>query len=117
MYHKRSDLRRRLRCRSRSSGLDLAHWPDEHIRRDAEPLVKTADHADRKATLSVQHLGDPGSRADDALEILATEALLLHPKLNRVDGIRRVHRMMFGLIGVDQRCEHIQAIALRRARC
>ena len=51
----------------------------------------------------------------NAFQILAGETLLLHSKLDRFNGIRGVHRIVFGLIGFDQRGENVQPIALWRA--
>jgi hypothetical protein len=80
-----------------------------------EPIVEAADHADRQAALAVQHLGDARAGADDWLESLPGESLLLHPKQDCFDGIGRVHRVMFGLVSVDERCQHVEAVALGRA--
>src|SRR5262249_2174362 len=44
------------------------------------------------------------------------ETLLLHAELDRLDGIGRIHRVMLRLIGIDEGCEHIQAVAVAGSR-
>ena len=72
--------------------------------------MQAADHADREAALAVQDLHNAGSRADERLETLSREALLLHADLDRLDRIRRVHGIVLGLIGVDQRRQDVEAV-------
>ena len=76
--------------------------------------MQPPDHAERKIALPIQHFGDTGARAKDRLEVAAREALLLHAKLDRLDGIRRIDRMMFALIGVDAGGEDVEPVALGR---
>jgi hypothetical protein len=77
--------------------------------------MQASDHANRQAALAVQNLRNARSRSDERFQVLTREALLLHAGLDRVDRIGRLHRIMLGLIGIDQRCEHIETVALRRA--
>jgi hypothetical protein len=77
--------------------------------------MQASDHANRQAALAVQNLRHARSRSDERFEVLAGEALLLHAELDRLDRIGRVHRIMLGLIGIDQRRQHIETVALRRA--
>ena len=76
--------------------------------------MKTADYGDRQGSprLSTSACG----AAEDALQVLAGEALLLHPEFDRLDPIRRIHRVVLVLIGVDQDSEYLEPIPFRRAR-
>src|SRR5947207_7418524 len=100
----------------RPSGRVFSARPNQYFCRDTEALVQTSDHSYRESSLSVQDLGDAGAGADDLLQVAPGEALLIHTEFDRLDGIRRVHRIVLSLIGVDKRCEHIQSVAVARSR-
>jgi hypothetical protein len=78
--------------------------------------VQTADHIDRQPSTAVEHFRDASAAAQDSLQVLACEGLLLHPEFDRLDRIRRIDRMLLVLMGVDQRSAHIEPISLWRAR-
>jgi hypothetical protein len=78
--------------------------------------VQAADHVDRQASAAIEHFGDAGPGAENALQILSREPLLLDPELDRLDRIRWVDRVMLALIGVDQGSQHIEPVTFRRAR-
>jgi len=42
--------------------------------------------------------------------------LLLHAELDRLDRVGRIDRIVLRLVGVDQRREHVEAVAFARAR-
>src|SRR5216684_5229920 len=90
--------------------------PDQHFCRDAEAFMQTPDHPDRQSSLSVQNLGDASTRTNDLLQVPPGEPLLLHTEFDRLDGVRWVHRIVFSLIGIDERCEHIETVAVARSR-
>src|SRR3989337_1622147 len=90
--------------------------PDQHFCRNAETLMQAADHPDRQSSLSVQNLGDAGTRADNLLQIPPGQSLLLHTEFDRLDGIGWVHRIVLSLIGIDECREHIQPVASARSR-
>jgi hypothetical protein len=77
--------------------------------------MQAPDHANRQAALAVQDLRNARSRSDERFQVLAREPLLFHGELDRLDRIRRLHRVMLGLVGIDKRCQHIETVALRRA--
>ena len=78
--------------------------------------MQTADHCDRQAPSPVQNLGDARPRPDNALQILAGEALLLHPKFYGLDRIWGIDWMVLILIGVDQGRQDIEPIPFRGTR-
>jgi hypothetical protein len=78
--------------------------------------MQTPDHPHRQPSLSVQNLSDARACANDLLEVPTREPLLLHTKFDRLDGVRWVHRIVLSLIGIDERCEHIQSVAVTRSR-
>ncbi len=77
--------------------------------------MQPPDHADRQAAFPIQHLCNARPRADERLQIPAREVLLLHPELDRLDRIGRIHRVVLGLIGIDQGCQYVEPVAIRRA--
>ena len=77
--------------------------------------MQAADHRDRQSALSVHDLGDAGACADDLLQVSPGQSLLLHPEFDRLDRIRRIHRIVFCFIGIDQGREHVQSIAVARS--
>src|SRR5262249_36155464 len=77
--------------------------------------MQAANHRDRESALSVQDLGDPGARADDVFQVSSRKALLLHAELDGLDRVGRIHRIMLGLVRIDEGRKHIQPIALRSA--
>src|ERR1700694_5829538 len=78
--------------------------------------MQTPDHFQRQPPVSVQNLGDASARANDPLQVPSGEPLLLHAELDRLDGVSWVHRIVLSLIGIDERCEHIQTVAVTRSR-
>src|SRR5690348_10089095 len=89
--------------------------PDQYICGDPESLMQAADHCDRQSALSVHDLGNASAGADDLLQVSPGQSLLLHPKLDRFDRIRRIHRMVFCLIGIDKSREDVQSVAVARS--
>jgi len=65
----------------------MLRWLDQHISRNAELVVQSADHLDRQAALVAQHFCHPPPRADERLQSFTGDALLLHPEPNRLDRI------------------------------
>src|SRR5438876_645038 len=59
-----------------------ARWSDQNFCRNTQRVVQTPDHVDRQPTTAVKHLGNSGPSAENALQILAREALLLHPEFD-----------------------------------
>src|SRR5438309_9884528 len=74
----------------------------QYLGRNAQLIVQAADHVDRQPTTAVEHLGNPGTSTENALQILAREALLLHPEFDRLDRVGRINRMVRAFISVDQ---------------
>lgn len=106
-----------LCCRTSRKALSTRRtFADEHLRPDPEAPVQAADHGQRQGTLAAQHLIDPVGTADDRLEVLHRQAALLHPELDRLHRVGRVDRKVPGLVGLYQRGQDVQTIALRRAR-
>lgn len=78
--------------------------------------MQTPDHRDRQCSFSVQNFGNAGTRADDLLQVPPGEPLLFHVEFDGLDGVGRVHRIVLGFIGIDERREHIQPVAVARPR-
>lgn len=76
--------------------------------------MHTPDHADRQTAFPVQHLRHARACSDDRLKVLASEPLLVHAELYGLDRIRGIHRIVPRLVGIDQRSEHVKAVAFRR---
>ncbi len=59
------------------------------------------NHADGQIAPTVQDFGDSGPRADQRLQILAGEALLLHSELDRFDRVRwiTIFSVPWGMVG------------------
>jgi hypothetical protein len=57
----------------------------------------------------------PGPRAEHFLQVFARQTLLLHPELDRLDRVGRVHGIVLGLVGIDQRRQHVDPVTLGRA--
>ena len=53
-----------------------------------------------------------GPCPDDRFKVLPRKTLLLHAELDRLNRIGWVHWIVLRLIGIEQRCQHIEAIAL-----
>ena len=49
--------------------------------------MEPADHAERKPSPPIEHLGDTRQRAQDAFEIFTRQLLLLHAELDRLVAI------------------------------
>ncbi len=62
----------------------LARRANQHLGGDAEPVMQTADHTDREAASAIENFGDTGAGADQRLQILAGQLLLI--ELNRWRG-------------------------------
>jgi hypothetical protein len=77
--------------------------------------MQTPDHPHRQSSFSVQNLGDARTRANDLLQVPSGEPLLLHAEFDRLDRIGRVHRIVLSFIGIDERCKHIQSVAITRS--
>lgn len=88
--------------------------PNQHIRRDTEPSVKTPDHLDRQIAFAIEDLRHARPRADQWLEVLAGQTLLFHAELDRVYRIGRVHGMMLRLVCVDERSQNIESVSAGR---
>src|SRR5579863_2421555 len=95
-----------------SRGGVRARVADEHVRRDAQPLVQTADHRQRQTSLPVQHFGDPRPAADERFQIVSRHAALLHRKPYRLHLVRGLNRVMLLLPGFGQRRQHVQPITV-----
>jgi hypothetical protein len=87
----------------------------KRFQRNAKPIVQPTDHAQRKWTRAVEHLRDTRTRANDRLEILASEASLLHAKANRCNRCRRSVIEVLTLVCVYERGKHIELVPLRRS--
>jgi hypothetical protein len=75
--------------------------------------MQAADHRDRQSTAAVQDLGDARAGSDDGLQILAGEALLLHPELDGLNRIGGVDRMVLILIRIDQGCQYVEPVSFQ----
>src|SRR5712692_3989610 len=75
--------------------------------------MQSPDHADRQATLAIEHLGNTRTRSDQRLKVLARQSLLRHPEFDRFDRVGRINGKMRRLVSVDQGCEHVETIARR----
>src|SRR5256885_12165878 len=78
--------------------------------------MQTPDHPHRESSFSVQNIGDASARANDLLQVRSGESLLLHTEFDRLNRVRRVHRIVFSLIGINERCEDVQSVAIARSR-
>ena len=72
--------------------------------------MQAPDHGNRKIALAIQHFGHPRAGADDRLQILAGEPLLLHTEFDSLDGVGRVHGIMLRLIDIDQGSQDLKTI-------
>src|SRR5450631_740552 len=99
----------------RSRRFLIPRWADQHLGGNAETIMQAPYHANRQAALAVQDLRNARSRSDERFQVLAREALLLHAELDRLDRIGRLHWVMLGLVGIDQRCQHFETVARWRA--
>src|ERR1017187_8410018 len=88
---------------------------DEHFGGDAELPVQSANHVQRKSTLSTHDFMDPTAGADDADQCAGVPTLLLQAETNCLNRIRRVHGKVLILVSVYQGDQHLQAIAIRGA--
>jgi hypothetical protein len=100
-----------IRCRS--SGPALLRRTYQHLGGDAELLVQPPDHGNRQTSPAVQHFRHARPRADEWLEVLAGQPLLLHAKL---DGCNRVRIMSSSCRGCSSRATSALHLALKRAR-
>src|SRR5439155_11653628 len=55
------------------------------------------------------------SRSDQRFQVLSRKTLLLHAELDRLDRIGRIHRVVLRLVGVNQRRQHVESVALGRS--
>src|SRR5690554_7994553 len=77
--------------------------------------MQAPDHVEAQLPLSIKYLGHTATRADIGLEVSLSQALLLHAKLVRFDGIRASDGIVLILVLLDQDREHLQLISLRSA--
>src|SRR5580700_4387517 len=89
---------------------------DQKIGGYSQPRPDSTDHVDGELSLARQDFGNAGAAANHRLEIAASKALLFHAELYRHNRIRRVHRMMLCLPGIDERGQYIEFVARRRSR-
>ena len=64
---------------------------------------------------AIQDFRDTSAAADDVLQVPPREALLLHTKQDGLYRIPQVHRVMLRFIGIDERGQHVEPVAFRRA--
>lgn len=55
------------------------------------------------------------ARANDFFQVPPRETLLLHAKLDRVDRVRLIHRIVLGFMHVDQGREYVEPVSLPSA--
>src|SRR6185312_3664350 len=101
--------------RGSSDGLRSTNRPNENLCGDSKLVVQSANHIDRQAALAIEHLRDTGPSTQDLFQVFACQPLLFHPKLDRLDWVRRVHRIVLGLVGLDESRKDVEAVAFGRA--
>src|SRR5947199_2523962 len=74
--------------------------------------MKPPDHPDGKAAFAIKNLRHTGTGSDQRLKVLSRQPLAFHPELNGLDGIRRIHGIVLGLVRIDQDGEHVEAVTL-----
>jgi hypothetical protein len=57
--------------------------------------VQRADHAQAERPLAREHLGDAGATADEGLQIILREPLLVHAEADSVNGIGKADGRSF----------------------
>lgn len=65
--------------------------------------MQGADHLDRQPTFTVKHFRYASSGSKDPFQVFARQTLLFHTKLDCFDWVRRVHRILRGLVRFDER--------------
>lgn len=88
-------------------------WPapsgcDQYVGRNTEPLVKSANHAQR----ACKHFVDTVAPANHRLEILDAQACLLHTELDGLDRVRRSDGVVLAFPGFDEGDEGLEIGAL-----
>src|SRR3990172_11111973 len=74
--------------------------------------MQTADHVNRKAATTVQHLGHSGSTSQNVCQIFTRQTPLLHAEFDRLNRVRWIYWIMFVLVRIDKRRQYIKAITL-----
>jgi len=100
------ESRSSLRC-------DLSGLPDKTFQWDMQLVMKTTNHRQRQGPLAVDDFRHSTTRANQWLQILARQIHLFHSKLDGIDRIWRVNRMVFRLVVLDQHQRNVQFITLR----
>src|SRR5260370_23369236 len=99
---------------ARNSLAPLMGSPNQKIGGNAKLRPDTADHRDRERPLARHNLRNTRPAADDRLEILSRQPLLLHPEPYGSHRIRSVNDVMLRFVGVYQSCQNSQFLACRR---
>src|SRR4030088_1298326 len=107
----------RILERSHVSLRPLPHrgWDGSALRPKCQACRADCGSSRSTDPFAIEHLGDAIARSNYWFQILAGKALLLHAEADRVDRIWRIHRIMLGLIHLNQRCQYIESVALWRA--
>jgi hypothetical protein len=67
---------------------------NQHLCGDAEFRMQSPNHPDREYALAVEHLRNPSTRTQQGLQIVARQTLLFHSKLNCLNGVGAINRLM-----------------------
>jgi len=93
------------------SSLASSDRADQDLGGDIERLMQPADHCKRQGAIAAEDFVDPGPAADHADQRLSVSALLFEAELDGLDGIGRIDGEMSLLVSLNQRRQHLQAIA------
>ena len=93
----------------------FAYLPDQGFRGYSQFAVQASDHLQGQRPLAVQDFINPVDPADHRHQVFGDQTLLLHAEADGFDRVGQRHRKMFPLIRLDQRHQHIQALAIGRS--
>ena len=71
--------------------------------------MQCANHIDGQAALAIEHFRDASPGPKDLFQVLACQPLLFHPKFDRLDRVRRIHRIVLGLVGFDESRKDVES--------
>ena len=74
--------------------------------------MQLADHRQAERPPLRQYLGHAPAPADELADVRSLQPALLHDELDQRDRVRRLDRVMLGLIGFDEGRKHIEAVAV-----
>ena len=93
------------------TALPPSAWLDQNLGRDSQFLMEPANHLERQPPIAAQHLVNSASLANDSDELANAFPGLFQSELDGLDGAGQVDRVMFPLVCLYQRGEHVQFVS------